>query len=93
MSMREAFEKYYVNNYAGILPIPRRGDGYSDGETSSAWYDFKAGFTAAIEAVKAGGPVGWVHPCYLKTGALGLDVSPVQFGPEQIPLFRLPEDV
>lgn len=92
MSMREAFEKYYVNNYAGILPIPRRGDGYSDGETSSAWYDFKAGFTAAIEAVKAGGAVAY-EDWSDSEQEFQLTRRENKFAMKQIPLYKLPEDV
>mgnify|MGYP003515820004 FL=1 len=77
MNMREAFEKWCSIPYHKELKREA----------------FEAGYAAAIEAVKAGGPVGWVHPCYLKAGALGLDVSPVQFGPEQIPLYKLPEEM
>ncbi len=32
--------------------------------------------------------VAWLHPIYLKIGALGMDCSPVQLGPEQFAMVR-----
>lgn len=36
-------------------------------------------------------PVAWVHPMMLERGALGIECSPIQLGPQQIPLYAAPQ--
>lgn len=56
--MRESFEKH-CKTYAQPLNTHRSGDDYGNGETAIAWNDFKAGYQAAIAAIREGGPVAF----------------------------------
>lgn len=95
--MREAFEKWAVDNvgqpsFAGYHATLGKWV-YHHNFMQKHSEAFEAGYQAAIADVKAGGPACWVHPTYLQGNALGIECSPVQFGPQQIPLYKLPEDV
>jgi hypothetical protein len=80
MNMREAFEKWW--HTVGLQVLFEHDEPISK---VSTMHIYKAGYAAAIEAVKAGGPVAW--RC-VENGHLFR-----QEFPSTEPLFRLPEDV
>lgn len=92
--MREAFEKH-ATTFTPPLVLARSVDDYIDGETAIAWHDFKAGYQAAIAAVKEGGAAAWVMTADQYRRPPEIYLTEPMFVPPictVTPLYKLPED-